>query len=223
MGVIVNGIKKEYSKKQILKEISFEISFNQCIGILGVNGSGKSTLLSILSGVQKADGGEFTYDGEDLFKNAKKRSELIGYVPQGTPLIEELTAKDNLLLWYTPKALKKELESGVLSMLGISDFLNKKVSTLSGGMKKRLSIGCSMVGHPQILLLDEPSAAIDFVCKKNIADYIAAFKSGGGAVVIATHDVSELEWCDKVYLLKDGVLCGYDYDNNVERLVDNLK
>ncbi len=223
MSAVISGIQKKYGKKQVLKEISFEISFSRCIGILGVNGSGKSTLLSILAGIQRADSGKFLSDGVDLLQDSHARERLIGYVPQGTPLIEELTAKDNLLLWYSKKDLQSELESGVLAMLGISDFLNVTVSKLSGGMKKRLSIGCSMAGHPNILLLDEPSAAIDFVCKQNIAEYLSLFRKNGGAVVIATHDVSELQWCDDMYILKDGILIPYEYDGDLKRLAEHLQ
>ena len=109
-----------------------------------------------------------------------------------------------------------------MSLLGISDFLNKPVSKLSGGMKKRLSIGCSMACHPKILLLDEPSAAIDFLCKKNIVDYITAFKNSGGSVIITTHDTSELAICDEIYLLRDGRLVHYDFDGDVEKLAGSL-
>lgn len=219
----INNITKKYGSKQILKGVSFKPPLGACTGILGVNGSGKSTLLSILAGVQRADGGDFCCGSDSLFANSALRSSLVGYVPQGTPLIEELTAKDNLRLWYSRDKLRYELERGVLSMLGIDEFLNKTVSKLSGGMKKRLSIGCSMAGHPRILLLDEPSAAIDLVCKQNIADYISKFTKEGGTVIISTHDVSELSWCDKMYVLKGGILSDCKFDGDIKRLADNLK
>lgn len=219
----INGIKKKYGRKQILEDVTLDVRGGNCIGILGVNGSGKSTLLSILAGVRRADNGSFTCERGDLLKSNTLRSELVGYVPQGTPLMEELSARDNLLLWYNRAELKQELESGVLSLLGIADFLDKPVSKLSGGMKKRLSIGCSMACHPRLLLLDEPSAAIDFLCKKNIVDYICAFKASGGAVIITTHDASELSVCDEVYLLKGGVLTPYDYDGDVGKLAESLQ
>lgn len=218
----INNIKKQYGRKQILKGVSFKPPLGACTGILGVNGSGKSTLLSILAGVQRADSGDFLYGRDSLFANSALRSSLVGYVPQGTALIEELTAKDNLRLWYRGEKLSYELERGVLSMLGIEEFLHKPVSKLSGGMKKRLSIGCSMAGHPRILLLDEPSAAIDLVCKQNIADYLSAFTNSGGTVIISTHDVSELSWCDKMYVLRDGILNPYNFDGDIKRLADNL-
>ncbi len=218
----ISEIKKKYGRKTILEDITLDVPSGKCIGILGVNGSGKSTLLSILAGVRRADGGSFACDAGDLLKKSALRAEYVGYVPQGTPLMEELSARDNLLLWYSRGELKDELESGVLSLLGISDFLTKPVSKLSGGMKKRLSIGCSMACHPKILLMDEPSAAIDFVCKKNITDYITAFKNSGGSVIITTHDTSELSVCDDIYLLKDGKLVSYDFDGDPEKLAVSL-
>jgi len=143
-------------------------------------------------------------------------------VPQGTPLIEELTAYDNLLLWYDKTTLKQELESGVLKLLGINDFLKTTVSKMSGGMKKRLSIGCSIAKRPPILLLDEPMAALDIVCKKEIADYLQSYKEKGGIIILVTHDLLELELCDISYILKDGVLTDFEYDGNVENLVKSL-
>ena len=109
MKIEIVNIEKRYRKKQVLRDISFTAEGGNCIGILGANGSGKSTLLSILAGVLKGDSGAFLFDGEDLFKNPARRAQLVGYVPQGTPLIEELTAKDNLSLWYDAKTMEKEL------------------------------------------------------------------------------------------------------------------
>ena len=192
------------------------------MGILGGNGSGKSTLLSILAGVQKADNGSFLWEGADLFKNEKIREEILGYVPQGNPLMEELTAWDNLRLWYEKDELKKELDGGVLDMLGIPDFLKVPVRKMSGGMKKRLSIGCSVANHPKLLLLDEPSAALDLICKERIGNYLKDFKAQGGSIILATHDVQEIELCDAWYILKNGMLEPYLYDGNVHHLVGKL-
>lgn len=218
----ITGITKSYGRHSILRSVSFTAESGECIGIIGGNGSGKSTLLSILAGVIGADNGSFTFDGKELLTNTKLRSSIVGYVPQGTPLIEELTAFDNLRLWYTADEIKKELRDGVLDMLGIGEFLKTPVRKMSGGMKKRLSIGCSVANKPKILLLDEPSAALDLVCKKSISDYIRSFTAGGGIVVLATHDTGELSLCDKHFLLKDGLLKSYEYDGDVERLCEKI-
>ncbi len=221
MKIEIKSIKKNYSKKVVLKDVSFCAESGQCIGILGENGSGKSTLFSVLTGLQKGSG-EFFCDGTDLIKDSKKRARIVGFVPQTPPLIGELSARDNLKLWYDKRDLKKELSGGVLKILGIGDFYNVAVSKMSGGMKKRLSIGCAVANHPAVLFLDEPSAALDIVCKERIVDYLRRFKSAGGIIVIATHDVYELDLCDRLYVLKDGVLSEYCGERTVESLASAL-
>lgn len=214
----IEGIKKSYGKKQVLKNISFEANPGECIGILGINGCGKSTLLGILAGVVKSDGGRFLADGENLMAKKELRAQKVGYVPQSTPLIEELTAKDNLRLWYSKADMQKQLQGGVLSALGIDGFLKTPVHKMSGGMKKRLSIGVGVANNPEILLLDEPGAALDIVCKETVARYLMNFKSGGGIIVIATHDAGDLDLCDRLYVLKDGNLTPYEFDDDVGKL-----
>ena len=222
MDMELRNIQKHYKKKYVLRDVSLQANRGCCIGILGGNGSGKSTLLSILAGVQSCDSGSFLWQEKDLLKDGKMRGEVVGYVPQGTPLIEELTAWDNLLLWYDKETLKQELQNGVLAMLGIGEFLKTPVNKMSGGMKKRVSIGCSVEGRPQILLLDEPTAALDLVCKEQIYRYLAGYKASGGILLLATHDIQELELCDAWYILKDGVLTPYQYDGNVHHLAERL-
>ncbi len=222
MNIDVRHIAKRYKGKQVLKDISFRCESGTCVGILGANGTGKSTLLSILAGIQPADNGAFFCGEQELLKDAKARSALVGYVPQGTPLIEELTAKDNLRLWYSKAEMERELEDGVLKLLGIGEFLRVSVSKMSGGMKKRLSIGCAMAKKPPVLLLDEPTAALDLACKQSIADYLTHYKDQGGILLLTTHDVMELALCDCWYIIKDGVLEPFDYDGDVSKLVASL-
>lgn len=218
----IKSIQKSYRKKTVLQDVTLTVREGSCVGILGGNGSGKSTLLSILAGVQRPDSGSFLWEGTDLFTDEKLRARILGYVPQGNPLMEELTAWDNLRLWYDKAGLREGLEDGVLAMLGIPDFLKVPVRKMSGGMKKRLSIGCAVANAPKLLLLDEPSAALDLVCKERIGNYLKGFKAQGGCVLLATHDVQELDLCDALFILKDGVLTPYAYDGNVHRLVGKL-
>ncbi len=222
MKIEIRGVSKAYGKKHVLKHIDLSVCGGQCIGILGGNGCGKSTLFSILAGIQPADSGEFLFDGKNLFRYSAQRSQLVGYVPQGTPLIEELTAKDNLSLWYSKKELQRQLESGVLKMLDIDTFLKTPVSKMSGGMKKRLSIGCAVAHTPPVLILDEPMAALDIGCKQKISQYIRLHKENGGIVLIASHDLMEIALCDAWYILKDGMLTPFEYTGETELLVRSL-
>ena len=220
--ITVEGMKKTYQKKRVLEDISLQIVPGECIGILGGNGSGKSTLLSILAGVQKPYEGSFLAGNEDLLRSEGMRSKLIGYVPQEPPLMEELTGRDNLLLWYDRPSMEWELENGVLAILGVGEFLKTPVRKMSGGMKKRLAIGCAAAGSPGLLLLDEPSAALDLICKERIANYLREYKAEGGAILLATHDMHEMELCDKWFIIKDGKLMPYQYDGDIKRLVGLL-
>ena len=220
--MIIEHIKKRYKQKVILDDITFEAKSGQCVGILGSNGSGKSTLLNILAGIIKPNNGTFVYDGMNLLLNNKQHAKLVGYVPQSAPLLEELSAKDNLSLWYTPQEMEKELSTGVLGLLGISDFMKTPVYKMSGGMKKRLAIGCAVAHKPKILLLDEPSAALDLICKERISMYLQEFKANGGIILLATHDLQELPLCDTLYILKHGTFKPFDYKGDVHRLVGML-
>ncbi|MCH5182549.1 MAG: ABC transporter ATP-binding protein [Oscillospiraceae bacterium] len=222
MKIEIRGIAKTYGRKSVLRDVHFTAESGQCVGILGSNGCGKSTLLSILAGIQKCDAGSFLYEGKDLFRYPRQRARLVGYVPQGTPLFDELSAKDNLLLWYSGEELRKELEGGFLAMLGIGEFLKVPVHKMSGGMKKRLSIGCAIAGRPPILLLDEPMAALDLVCKQSILEYLRAHKKAGGILLLVTHDLLELELCDSWYIIKDGVSVPFRYDGNLKTVVESL-
>jgi len=219
MEIAVEHIKKRYGKKRVLNDISFNAKEGECVGIVGGNGCGKSTLLSILAGVLRPDGGKFLCDGENLLSKADKRSEIVGYIPQNTPLIEELTAIDNLRLWSTRDEIEKSLKNGVLKMLGIDKFLKTTVRRMSGGMKKRLAIGCAVIHNPKVLIMDEPSSALDLACKEEISEYMSEFRKKGGIIVISTHDTAEISMCSSLYIMKDGVLNPFKFDGDIRGLV----
>ena len=204
----ISSVCKKYGKHTILDNISINIHPGECVGIIGANGSGKTTLLSIIAGFLKSESGSISINDKKLSFSSDILRGYISYVPQENPLMEELSALDNLRLWYTGASLnlEEELDHGILKMLGISDFLNKRVSRLSGGMKKRLSIGIALADNPSLLIMDEPSAALDLECKKLIRDYIKSFTRNSGSVLLVSHDEPELSICDKLFLLKDSSL-----------------
>ncbi len=219
----IRDIQKRYGRKEVLRGTSFRIAEGSCLGILGANGTGKSTLLKILAGVLRPDAGSFLWQGEDLLRKPSLRAAAVGYVPQGTPLIEELSARDNLRLWYGPEALTRSLEAGVLRQLGVDEFLKTPASRLSGGMRKRLSIGCALAKDPPILLLDEPTAALDPVAKDKILGCFESLRRAGGVLVMVSHDPWELEMCDDWRLLRGGVLESWAYTGERRALIRELE
>lgn len=203
----VDNIHKKF-KKNILNGISFTANKGDCVVIVGENGCGKSTLLSILAGASKANEGTIYYNNENVTKNRHLFSKYIGYVPQENPLIEELTVYDNLKLWYNKNKneLKDALNGGFAETLGLTEILKTPVKKLSGGMKKRVSIASSMANNPPIMILDEPSTALDIVCKADIQNYLKIYLANGGTIVMTTHETDEMQLCNRLYVMKTGVL-----------------
>jgi ABC-2 type transport system ATP-binding protein len=197
-------ITKKY-KSTVLKDISFTAEKGECIGILGANGCGKTTLLTIMAGVRRSDGGSLTYNGEAALGKKSVCRKYTGYVPQNNPLIEELSCRDNLKLWCDIP-IKEFLNRTEIKRLGIEEYIDKRVSKLSGGMKRRLAIAIALVSRPPVLILDEPGTALDIKGRAEIADYLKVYTASGGTVVMTTHIESEIALCTKLFIMKDGVL-----------------
>ena len=148
------------------------------------------------------------YQGKEILGDRKTVSNCIAYVPQENPLMEELSARDNLRLFYRGDKgkLEEDLAHGTAAMLGVNEFLSVTVGRLSGGMKKRLSIACALSNHAPILIMDEPGAALDLICKEQIQTYLKQYRKAGGTVLLASHELAELSLCNKMYVLNHGKL-----------------
>ena len=221
----VSHISKSYGRKKILNDITFTADKGECIGIVGANGCGKSTLLKVLCGAHRPDSGDILYDGSSPLSRKSVFRKLVGYVPQENPLFDNLTVLDNLKLWYCDSAhnLKNDIKSGIIADFGIDKYLHSTVRTLSGGMKKRLSIACSIAGDPSILILAEPGASLDIVCKEDIKNYMLKYISDGGIIIIASHEEGELSVCSRMFLMNDGVLSDIAPGTSLSSLIGRLK
>ncbi len=221
----VSHISKSYGRKKILNDITFTADKGECIGIVGANGCGKSTLLKVLCGAHRPDSGDILYNGSSPLSRKSVFRKLVGYVPQENPLFDNLTVLDNLKLWYCDSThnLKNDIKSGIIADFGIDKYLHSTVHTLSGGMKKRLSIACSIAGDPSILILDEPGASLDIVCKEDIKNYMLEYISDGGIIIIASHEEGELSVCSRMFLMNDGVLSDIEPGTSLSSLIGRLK
>lgn len=212
----IRGIKKSFHKNAVLTGVDVLLPDGECVGLVGANGVGKSTLMKILVGGLETDSGEILFNGRVVTPG--ELAEKVGYVPQENPLFEDLTVKDNLELWYKGdrKRICQELQQGILERFGIHKFYKKRVSRLSGGMKKRLSICCALAAEPDILVLDEPGAALDLTAKQEILQVIRDFTNEGKSVMIISHEIPELMLCDRLYGMKHGVA------TQLEQEIDSL-
>ncbi|MCR5251510.1 MAG: ABC transporter ATP-binding protein [Lachnospiraceae bacterium] len=206
--ISVRNVDFSYRKHHVLDHLEFDLPLGESIAVLGANGSGKSTLLSILSGVRRCHGASMEYRGHDLTRDKKLRNRLIAYVPQTDPLLPELSVWDNLLLWFHGPAsgLKEALTLPSVEMLRIDEFIKKPVRALSGGMRKRVSLATALINDPQILIMDEPAAALDLCYKAEIREFLSRFHQSGKTLILTTHDEEDLSIITLLYLLKDGHL-----------------
>ena len=192
--VTVEKVSLKY-KKAVLTDVSINAEKGEVIGLLGLNGSGKSTLLSAIAGLRKPSSGSIKVNGK------------AGFVTQENALIDELTAMDNLKMWtpLSKQDILKELTETELSILKVNEFIDLKVKHKTEKIKKRLAIASVLLAKPDILLMDEPLAALDIPAKNDIINFIDSFRSKGGTVFIASHSEELFKHCSKIYLLKNGV------------------
>ena len=199
----VSNVQKRYGKKLVLNDISFKLNCGESAAIVGRNGCGKTTLMQILAGIEKPDEGKIKYFGKDVLKEKVYFNRFCGYVPQETPLMEELSVKDNLKLWG---AKHSPVYEQVLDEFHLREMMKMPVPRLSGGMKRRLGIACALAQQPPVLLLDEPTTALDLYYKDSIGQWLLKFKRMNGMIVMATHDEKEILSCDRCFVMKNGTL-----------------
>ena len=221
----ISGICKSYRRQVILEGVELTVEPGDCVGIVGYNGCGKTTLLSIISGALKADKGSIVFNGRQAVGRPRVFAEEAAYVPQENPLMEELTVRDNLLLWYrgSRKGMEEDLKNGAAAMLGVDKMLNRTDGKLSGGMKKRVSIACALSNHAPVLIMDEPGAALDLECKELIRNYLRKYMAGGGAVVLTSHELAELALCTQMHVLRQGRLTKIENGLSANELISQFR
>lgn len=206
----LNNISFSYGKTQILNNISFSAKEGNCIVIAGPNGSGKSTLLSVIAGARKASDGKININGK------------IGYVPQGIALFEELSVKENIKFFASVNKIK--LPDPDALPFDIAPIMNKKVSRLSTGMKKRVSVVCALISDPDIIILDEPCAALDIIYRDELLELINKLKKDGKTIIYVGHDFNEISRVyDNILLIKNGNAVFYKTKDELSRSSDELE
>lgn len=200
----VTGLQKQYQNNPVLRNITFHLEKGERLGILGDNGSGKSTLMSILAGVQSADGGEVLFCDTPITRESRKR---ISYIPQEPELLEDLSVKDNLELWVSIYGLgkAKPVIASLPKFLAIEPMLHKKISTLSGGMKKKVSIAIAIMNRPEIIIMDEALSALDAKTVQEVLAYLLAQKDI--TLLYCSHNFAEVETvCNRLIVLQNGIV-----------------
>ena len=189
----VDGISKSYSGARILSPISFCLPAGCCIGITGENGSGKSTLLRLLAQVENPDTGDIRHDGRSVLADRSFLRQNLGYVPQDSDLMEELTVREHLQLWQSAYGLRGPIPEEVTALLDLDPMMKKKIRHLSGGMKRRVSIATALIHSPSILIMDEATAGLDREYAGRLLRWLEAYLAKGGSIIWCSHHKEELD------------------------------
>lgn len=197
---------KNYADQNVLNNINISLDKGEIVGLIGINGSGKTTLLDILALINLNSGGDIIIDNEIVDNINKKRlRSKISYVPQDIALFEELTVKENLICWSKlnkGKTMERIME--IEPFFNLQEMFNKKITKLSGGMKKRINIAVALMGEYDYMILDEPLAGVDYENAKMIIDFLIMEKNRGVGILITGHELNLLnEYTDRIIKLEE--------------------
>lgn len=207
----IKNFNLSFGDKKIIDGLNFEVRKGEVFGFLGSNGSGKTTTIRTLLGIYQADLGELLVNGK---KFNPENSNLIGYLPEERGLYKKEKVLDVMVYFGQLKGLSKkdatEFSKNFLKRVGLEDKANLKIEKLSGGQQQKIQLGITIIGNPELLILDEPTKGFDPVNRELLMEIIRQQNQKGATVIMVTHDMSEVEKvCDRAILLKDGKSYAY--------------
>jgi ABC-2 type transport system ATP-binding protein len=219
IAISIKNLNKSYNynKNFILENLSLDIPKGQISALIGYNGAGKSTLIKILTGLVKSFSGTIKIDNQDI--KDIKINEKIGYMPQTDALYEDLTIIENIKFFADISGKNNKIEKieNIIKITELKEHENKLVSELSGGLKKRVSLACTLINDPDILILDEPTTALDLEIKHKIWNILKKLTNIGKTVIVSTHLMDEILYCQQYFLIKNGNIKSSNYIKNIAK------
>jgi ABC-2 type transport system ATP-binding protein len=205
----VKAIAKAFGLIRAVDQVNFHVNAGEIYGLLGPNGAGKTTTISMVCGLLRPDAGEVLVNGKSFASHPQEAKSLMGVTPQDLALYEELTGRENLEFWGRMAGLSSAAAKGraneLLEALSLSDRAKDAVKTYSGGMKRRINLGCSLMHRPKLLLLDEPTVGIDPQARAKILEFVVDLREAGAAVLYTTHYLEEAEaLCQRIGIIDHG-------------------
>lgn len=207
--VEVKNLTKKYKELKAVDDLSFKVYEGEILGLLGPNGSGKSTTINCLLALLKCDKGSIKIFGEEIKPNSYDIKSQIGVVFQEVAVFDELTVYENIDyfcgLYITDKDKRKKYVEESIHLVGLEDFKKFYPKKLSGGLLRRLNIACGIAHKPKLIILDEPTVAVDPQSRNNILEGIRELRDHGATIIYTTHYMEEVEiLCDRVIILDKG-------------------
>jgi len=208
-------LHKSFNEHKAVNGVSFTIGKGEIFGLLGPNGAGKTTTIRMLATVLEPDSGDALIGAYSIRKNADDVRTLIGVCPQDLALYADLSAMDNLVFFGRMAGLSgqeaKEQALQNLVLMGLDERAKGKIAKFSGGMKRRINLAIALMGHPQLLFLDEPTVGIDPQSRNNIYETIEGLRDKGMTVLYTTHYMEEADQlCNRVAIMDGGQIIAMD-------------
>jgi len=208
--VETKGITKKFGNFTAVDAVDFYIEKGEIFGLLGPNGAGKTTLMRMLCAIMQPSSGSANVMGWDIHKNPENIKRNIGYMSQRFALYNDLTAKENINfyadIYKVPVEKRKKRIEKLIRIAGLTGFEKVQAKNLSGAWRQRLALACAIAHHPPMLFLDEATAGVDPVSRREFWDLIYQMADEGVSVLATTHYMDEAEYCNKVGLILDGKL-----------------
>jgi ABC-2 type transport system ATP-binding protein len=215
--VIVNDVSKRFGETEALKQISFSVNKGELFGIIGPDGAGKTTLFRILTTLLLPGSGKVSVEGFDVVEQYRKIRSIVGHMPGRFSLYQDLTVEENLnffaSIFKTTVAENYSLIRDIYVQL--EPFGNRPAGKLSGGMKQKLALCCSLIHRPKVLFLDEPTTGVDAVSRKEFWEILRQLKAENITIMVSTPYMDEAILCDRVALIQKGELLGIDTPHGI--------
>lgn len=218
----ISDLVKTYGNVTALQHVSFEVPRGSIFGLIGPDGAGKTSLMRIACGLLVAQQGRIEIMGLDSSRDSARVKELLGYMPQRFSLYPDLSVRENLRFYadlhHVKASVRTQRETQLMEFSRLAPFMKRRAGQLSGGMKQKLALSCTLIHEPDVLILDEPTTGVDPVSRREFWQILKTTASQGRTILVSTPYMDEAALCDQIALIHKGVLLGIGAPGDIPNL-----